>query len=549
MSETESKVEIISESPIPNQQRTINPKKAKIIHQVIVLSLLHLLFMFIEGFNKFDTQWVSSVVYSLLAVGTVIFLWIQKENFVYLLPIPFISLCVVGAILEETITTTVIFVAYCGYFFSVQFFKKKEVETILIAAFSGFTMIILICFTLFNHGFVNVDSEFHVILWIWLAWCLTILGLAFIHRNNFKLHISFIATVLTFGSLGPIFGVILSKYNFFSLINGIIIFIAMILSMVAIFLEKEFKLSKFSTYIGINLIAIIIYSFTFRSYFEWLNTFTSSFLVDYILLVPLVLVTAIVLTLKFYPKTKTIDSDTQYSFLENKERINYDMLFLVTYLVFLFSSLITLIGNIDNFQYAFLKALIISFVFVGTTIPLNVRISTIISMLATLSFFITTLHFLGNVASGISLIVLLSIAIVLLIFTAINEIFLKGEPLSTNLSMVATLVGLIASILYFYIENIPLKEIWTSISWAIIGVFLFAFGIIFKRLFLRRSGLAVVLLDIVYSIISISLGYKGWEMGIAYIILAIVLMICIYLFRWSEKREEKTDIKENKIQE
>ncbi|MGC9779343.1 MAG: hypothetical protein HZR80_08900 [Candidatus Heimdallarchaeota archaeon] len=129
----------------------------------------------------------------------------------------------------------------------------------------------------------------------------------------------------------------------------------------------------------------------------------------------------------------------------------------------------------------------------------------------------------------------------------INELLLIGEPLTTNLSVVATLMGMVTSIIFFYIENMAFKEIWTSISWAIIGVFLFAFGIIFDFIFLRRSGLFVILFDVVYSVIVISINYRGLLLGIALIVLDVVLLICIYLLRWSEKRDDLR--KENAVNE
>ena len=44
------------------------------------------------------------------------------------------------------------------------------------------------------------------------------------------------------------------------------------------------------------------------------------------------------------------------------------------------------------------------------------------------------------------------------------------------------------------------------------------------------------MVDIVYSIIGISLTYRGWQMGVGFMVLAVVLMGVIFLFRWSETR-------------
>ena len=158
--------------------------------------------------------------------------------------------------------------------------------------------------------------------------------------------------------------------------------------------------------------------------------------------------------------------------------------------------------------------------------------------------------FLANVSNYATFISLLAIVVVLYVFIILNEMFLLGEPLSTNLSIVATLLGMITSILLFYVENVNLKEIWTSICWVVIGAFLFSFGIIFEYTFLRRSGLFIILFDIVYSVIVIILNtsYRGLPMGIAFIVLAVVLLVCIYLLRWSERRDTKKKITETAVE-
>ncbi|MHA1185611.1 MAG: hypothetical protein ACTSSK_01860, partial [Candidatus Heimdallarchaeota archaeon] len=85
-------------------------KLDKKVHQIIILSILHIVYILIEAFNLFEVKWVSGLLYGVLCVGTIAILWLQKENINYLLPIPFISLIIVGGILEETITITAIFV-------------------------------------------------------------------------------------------------------------------------------------------------------------------------------------------------------------------------------------------------------------------------------------------------------------------------------------------------------------------------------------------------------------------------------------------------------
>ena len=120
-----------------------------------------------------------------------------------------------------------------------------------------------------------------------------------------------------------------------------------------------------------------------------------------------------------------------------------------------------------------------------------------------------------------------------------NELFLKGEPLTTTLTLSGALILMITSQLYFSI-NFATQFLYSEIVWAGIGLFLFTIGLIFNKLFLRRTGLVIILLDVVKSIIELLIEYldEGWKIGVAFMILAIVLMVCIFLFRWSEKREK-----------
>lgn len=542
-----SKVEV--EENKEKTRRKINLLTTRKIHQIIILSSIHLFYILIESLDLFGYQWISSVIYSLIAISTIAFLWLQKESINYLLPIPFISLVIVGGILEETITTTVIFAFYCMYFFIYQFIKKNEAETILTVIISGLTMLTLIGFTLFDQGFVKINYELNAIVFIWFTWCLANLGLAFVHRKNFGMHFGLIITVLILSSTGPFLGFILVYDNVFALINGILILISIIISLLIVFLEETFNLGKFIQFISANLVAVIVYSFSFGSSFDWLVDLNKMFVIDYALFIPLVLITTIVLMLKFYPQTRAPREFGEYSYRSNKEIVSADIALLITFIFFNISAVFSMIQNFDNLEFIFLKLLLISILYVASTISLNIRITSITSLLTTFVFLIVVMLRLGNLSNYAAFISLLAIVVVVYIFTIINELFLMGEPLTTNLTIVATLVGMVTSIIFFYIENMALKEIWTSISWALIGVFLFAFGIIFHYIFLRRSGLIIILFDIAYTLVAVGVKYRlSLLSGITFIILAFVLITCIYLLRWSERRELQEKIVEEVLE-
>ena len=524
----------------------INMKAVRKAHQIIVLSIIHLFYVLIEIINEFKFQWISSIIYVFIAIGTIVFLWLQKENYNYLLPIPFISLIIVGAILEETITITVIFSFYCLCFFLYQFIRKSESETIVTVISSGITMIVLFCYALFDQGFVIINNNFNVTVFIWLIWNVSVLGLAFIHRTNATLSYSFIVIVLLLASIGPFLGFILIYDNVFAIVNGVVIFCAIVFSLLIVFLEEIFNMRKFLTLISTNLISVVIFNFSFRFSFEWLNSANKSLVVDYALFIPLVLITSVVLTVKFYPEVRTMFAPNEYYYVKNERLQSIDITILATYFIFLIASIFSLIGNIENYEFLLLKLLIISIIVSAASVPLNVKISTITSLLFTLAFLIPVLLFLGNVSSNATFISLLVIVVLVYIFMVINEIFLIGEPLTTNLSIVATLTGMVTSMVYFYIENMNFKEMLTSITWSLIGIFLFAFGIIFYHLYIRRSGFIIVIVDIIYSLISMSVRYKilSLQVGITFTIQAIVLLTCVFLLRWSEKREERATSEE-----
>lgn len=530
-------------------RRKINLGKTRKIHQIIILSSIHLFYILIESLDLFEYQWISSTIYSLIAISTIAFLWLQKESINYLLPIPFISLVIVGGILEETITTTVIFAFYCLYFFIYQFIKKNEAETILTVIISGLTMLTLIGFTLFDHGFVKINYELNAIVVIWFSWCLANLGLAFVHRKNFAMHFSLIITVLLLSSIGPFLGFILVYDNVFALANGILILISIIISLLIVFFEETFKLGRFLQFITANLVAVILYSFSFNMSFDWLADLNKMFVIDYALFVPLVLITTIVLMIKFYPQTRSPREFGEYAYRSNKEIVSADIALLTTFIIFNLTAVFSLIQNFDGLEFIILKLLIISILYVAATISLNIRVTTITSLLSTFVFLIFVMLRLGNVSNYAAFISLLGIVVVVYIFAILNELFLIGEPLTTNLTMVATLVGMVTSIIFFYIENMALKEIWSSISWGLIGVFLFAFGIIFHFVFLRRTGLIIILFDIAYTLVAVGVKYRlSLESGITFIILAVVLITCIYLLRWSERREPKERIVEEVLE-
>ncbi|MCK5158906.1 MAG: hypothetical protein KAR08_07105, partial [Candidatus Heimdallarchaeota archaeon] len=63
------------------------------------------------------------------------------------------------------------------------------------------------------------------------------------------------------------------------------------------------------------------------------------------------------------------------------------------------------------------------------------------------------------------------------------------------------------------------------------------------------SGLIIILFDIAYTLVAVGVKYRlSLLSGITFIILAFVLITCIYLLRWSERRELQEKIVEEVLE-
>ncbi len=524
------------------EKKTIKFDLAKTPHQIITLTVIHLLYIAFEASNAFNPSWISVIIYSVISLGTIGFIFLQKENAKYLIPIPFLSLIVVGGILGGlvgTITVTVIFVIYCAFYFTLVFLQDDIVQTIITILFSAVTMFILTTFMKFNQGFVAVGKEYNVISLIWLLWAAATSVVIIKNKEKIGLNILYTSILVIMSSIGPIIrpeGP--SNANVFSLICAIILLGTAVISIILAVPKEEFKIGRFIGNIAIIEVGFVAFSYTFNYAFSWIvSPITKASIVNYGLLLPLVLYTITMLLIKYYPREKDDLSLRTYTLFKNKELLSKDMILWGTYLSFIIMSQIMFL---EQYDLNFLNGLIISLIFFGATIPLTIRFVTMSSLLFSILFLSLTLGEFTSLQYNNNLIILMAISGAILIFGVFNELFLKGEPLTTTLTISGSLILMITSQLYFSI-NFATQFLYSEIIWAGIGLFLFTIGLIFNRLFLRRTGLVIILLDVVKSIIELLIEYldEGWKIGVAFMILAIVLLVCIFLFRWSEKREKQ----------
>jgi len=515
---------------------------AKTPHQIITLTIIHLLYIAFEASNTFNETWISVLIYSIISVGTIGFIYLQKENAKYLIPIPFLSLIAVGGLLGTlagSITITVIFVIYCIFYFTLVILFENITQTIITILFSAVTLFVLTTFMKFDRGFVATGVEYNVISALWLIWAAATSFVIIKNKEKTGLNILYSILLVLMSSIGPIIrpeGT--ANANVFSLICAIILLGTAVISIILAVPKEEFNVGRFIGNITIIELGFVIFSYTFNTAFSWIsNVSTKASIVNYGLLLPLVLYTMTILVIKYYPREKDELSLRTYSLFKNKELLSKDMILWGTYLSFIAMSQFMFV---QKYELNFLNGLIISLIFFSATIPLTIRFSTTSSLLLTFLFLGLTLGEFTSLQYSNNLIILMAISGAIVILAVLNELFLKGEPMTTTLTLAGSLILMITSQLYFAI-NFATQFLYSEIVWAGIGLFLFTMGLIFDRLFLRRTGLIIVLLDVAKSIIEVLLQFldeKQWRIGVAFMILAVVLLICIYLFRWSEKREK-----------
>ncbi|NHJ31625.1 MAG: hypothetical protein FK732_02065 [Asgard group archaeon] len=525
------------------EKKTMKFDVSKTPHQIITLTVIHLLYIAFEAANAFNPTWISVIIYGVISLGTIGFIFLQKENAKYLIPIPFISLIIVGGILgnlEGTITITVIFVAYCIFYYTLVFLYEDITQTIITILFSAVTLFILTTFMKFNQGFVAIGKEYNVISFLWLFWAVATSAVVIKNKEKQGLNLLYTILLIFMSSIGPVIRPEGSANpNVFTLICGVILLGTAVISIIIAVPKEEFNIGRFIGNITIIEIGFVVFSYTFNFAFSWIaNRTTKASIVDFGLLLPLVLYTMTILVIKYYPREKDESTPRTYSLFKSKELLNKDMILWGTYLSFIIMSQVM---YVQEYGYNFINGLVISLIFFSATIPLTLRFSTTSSLLLTFAFLGLTLYQFTTLQKEYNLIILMAISAAIIIFAVLNELFLTGEPLTTTLTLAGSLILMVTSQFYFSI-NFEAQFLYSQVVWAGIGLFLFTIGLIFNRLFLRRTGLIIVLLDVVKTIIEVLMVYidrdDKWVIGIAFMILAIVIMTCIFLFRWSEKREK-----------
>jgi len=493
----------------------------KQLHQIFLLCIINILYIIFESVNAFDINWVSAIIYGVISIGSIVFIWSQWESSKYLIPIPLVSLIIVSAINDFPLFNTILFSIECVFYFVMVFMKKNPQDTMITIISTGLILLLLITFMVFDQGFVKVGYEFNLACSLLIVWIAAASTVTILQRDKLGLIFTFSATTTIITSVAPFIRPEGSSSNLFTLFCLIGLFSSAVITLTLVLLLDELKISEFLGFVIIEQVGLIILSYSFNFAFDWLDSSGNTLLIDYALYVPLILFTVTTLSLKYYKKLRLE---------ERQQKTDEDIISLIMYFSMIISSMAMFGWSAGNLNL--IKALVVCFIFFGAAIALDLRISASISLLLSYVFLGLMLYFVANVIVDTIYTILMAFSGTLILFSIVNEKYLTGEPMTTAMTLSGTLVLMVCFMLRF-----DLLAIWISIGWAVIGGYLFAIGVFFEKIALRRTGLSVILIDIVYSIVFISLrAEEMYLLGIGFMVLAIVLFLCIYLFRWSEKR-------------
>lgn len=510
----------------------------KYIHQIFLLIFINVLFIVFEIVNVFKINWISAVVYGVISISSIGYIWTQKESAKYLIPIPFISLLVASILIDFPLLITIIYGVNCLFFFIIAIIKKDLQDSIITTITTGLMLIILTSLSLVDRGFITTNSELNAISGMLLLWivCATVSTIMF--REKLWQIFTYILAAQMMTAVMPFIRPEGIYSNVYTIICAIGFIIAAVTTLVLVTKHEELDDFHILVTVIILQIGIIILSYSFNIGFNWTSSSNNALIIDYGLHIPLA-VFAIANYLFTYLKSR--QQQIEGSEVDDKNYTRFKPFIL--YLSFVISSLAMLgwvFGNLN-----LINVLIISILFFVVSFVINNKYLTLVTMFASYLFLSLTMSFVGSVVLDNILIVLISISGALLIFSIINEKWIKGDPLTTTLSISSSLILMISLLIL-----LDFKSIWISVGWALIGFYLFAGGIFMEKILWRRVGLGIILGDIVFSIVLIAIsGAAGIFLGIGFMIIAIVLFGCIFLFRWSEQRQKRCILAESDEEE
>ena len=505
---------------------------SKYAHQITLLIFINALFIIFEIVNAFQHEWLSAVIYGVISLSSIGYIWTQKESAKFLILIPFVSLLVASILIDFPILITIIYGVNCLFFFIIAIIKKNTIDAIVTTITTGLMLVTLTSLSLINRGFVKTNTEVNAIAGITLLWliCTTVTTIMF--SKELWQKITYILSSQLIFAVLPFVRPEGTNSNVFTLICVLGFLVSAITTLILV--TKNEELDDFYILITVCIVqvGIIILSYSFNIGLNWLGSEDKVLIVDYALHIPLAIFALVNYLITFY-KAKQQQSglpDAQEKYQQLKPFILYGS--------FVISSL-AMAGWVYDYLNL-INVLVLSVLFFGVSIAINRIVLALVSLIMTYAFVGFTMGFVGSAVLDIILIVMMGIAGLLLIFSIINEKWIHGEPLTSALSLSSSLIILVNLLIV-----LDFTSYFVILGWIAIGFYLFAIGIFFNKILWRRIGLGVILLTLVFTTIIVSIsGMRGIFIGIILMVVAIVLFVCIMLFRWSEKREKQLDEEE-----
>ncbi len=501
---------------------------SKYVHQIFLLVFINILFIVFELVEAFKINWISAIVYGVISISSIGYIWTQKESAKFLIPIPFISLLVASLLIDFPLLITIIYGINCLFFFIIAIIKKDAQDSIITTITTGLMLVILTSLSLVNRGFIKVDYELNAIsgmLFLWIV-CATVSTIML--RDNPGQIFTYILSAQIITVVMPFIRPEGVNSNVYTIICALGFIVTAVTTLVLVTRHKELDDFHLLLSVIVLQIGIVILSYSFNIGFNWTSPNNNALIIDYALHIPLAIFTIANYLFSYLKSRENLLED---EIAANDKRYSQFKPFIL-YLSFAISSLAMLgwvFGNLN-----LINVLIISILFFVVGIVINNKYLTIITMITSYLFIGLTMSFVGSVVLDIILIVLISISGALLIFSIINEKWIKGEPLTTILSLTSSMMIMISLLIL-----LDFNSIWIGVSWVLIGFYLFAGGIFMEKILWRRVGLGIILGDIVFSIVLIAIsGGSGIFLGIGFMVIAVVLFGCIFMFRWSEQKQE-----------
>lgn len=519
-----------------NRHRVLDRLKeisvTEIIHQIIALAIMHILYIIFELDNAFQENWISAIIYGVLSLGTLVFVWIQWTSAKYLIPIPFISLVIVGAFLEFPIFITSLFGLYSIFYFAIVFIKGEPTDANITIICSGLSFLLLTIYMLFGQGFVQIGFEFNIVVGMLILWTLAASAVVIIHRESLVTIGIYNLLLMLICSISPFIRPEGTESNIFIVVCGLIFFTTTFLSLALIFKHEDINFGKLVPFVFLYEIGLIIYSYSFNLSFDWLSSNIKAIIVHYGLFIPVLVYIIVKLAILYSGSVIGSVEESSYEMRFRNDQFQDDGSAFIVLLSFIITSLAMVGWSVGNLNL--INALVVSIIFFGLSFFADMRITTSSTLVFIHLFLGLLLAFVANLEYELILIILMVLSGITIIFALFNEKFLTREPLTTTMTIIGSAILMVTLLLYF-----GYLSLWISLGWALIGLYSFTVGILMEKLFLRRTGLVIIIIDVIKSIFDVIRLEPKWLMGLGFIILAVTLFACIFLFRWSEKHQEK----------